>query len=126
MPCIRVDFDVELIPFCPEQLGGLPTPRYPSEIKGSQVINDHGQDVTDSFEKGAREALKLCRIYHAKYAVLKEKSPSCGNGQVYDGSFSGRLVEGRGVTADLLIREGIEVFGESELDRLLVALEENN
>ncbi len=80
--------------------------------------------MTDSFKKGAREALKLCRIYHAQYAVLKEKSPSCGNGKIYDGSFSGRLVEGRGVTADLLIRQGIEVFGESDLDRLFLTLKE--
>ena len=102
----------ELVPVCPEQLGGLPTPRTPSEIRGERVINQQGQDVTDAYRKGAAEALKLCRALNCQGAVLKARSPSCGCGEIYDGSFSGTLVPGDGITAQALKRLGIRVLTE--------------
>ena len=110
--------DLVLIPVCPEQLGGLPTPRLPSERKEDRVENSQGTDVTAEYRRGAEEALKLARLYGCRLAVLKERSPSCGKGQIYDGTFSGRLTAGDGVTAELLEKEGIAVIGESELAEL--------
>ncbi len=104
-----------LIPICPEQLGGLPTPRVPSERRGAIVASKNYEDVTEEFERGAEEAMNLARLYHCKYAILKERSPSCGSGQIYDGTFHNRLVSGYGVTAALLTAYGITVVGESEV-----------
>ena len=104
----------ELIPVCPEQLGGLPTPRVPAERQGEKVVTREGGDVTAQYRKGAEEALKLCRLFECSCAVLKERSPSCGCRGIYDGSFSGTLTEGQGVTAELLSRSGIPVYGESQ------------
>lgn len=103
-----------LIPICPEQLGGLPTPRPASEIRGDRVINTAGQDVTDNYKRGAEAALEIAHQCGCKCAVLKSKSPSCGNRMIYDGSFSGKLVEGRGITAALLAANGIEVYNEND------------
>lgn len=108
----------ELVPVCPEQLGGLPTPRPPAEIRRERVMNRLGQDVTDAYHKGAAEALKLCRILNCQGAVLKARSPSCGSGRVYDGSFAGTLVPGDGITAHLLKAEGIPVWTEETLEEL--------
>ena len=108
-----------LIPVCPEIFGGLPTPRTPSERIGDKVMMRDGTDVTENYERGAREALELCRIYNIKTAVLKERSPSCGKGEIYDGSFSGSLTNRDGVCAELLEKEGIRVLGESEINILL-------
>lgn len=108
-----------LIPVCPEVFGGLPTPRVPSELIGDTVMMKDGRDVTENYNRGAREALELCRIFNIKTAVLKERSPSCGKGSIYDGTFSGTLTERDGVTAELLISEGIRVLGESEINILL-------
>ena len=105
----------ELIPVCPEQLGGLPTPRDPSERQGARVVMASGRDVTDNYRRGAEAALALCVQNGCKAAVLKEKSPSCGCGLIYDGTFSRRLVPGDGVTAELLKAHGIRVYGESGL-----------
>ena len=91
-----------LIPICPEQLGGLPTPRPPAECRSGRVITDEGNDVTTAFQTGACEALKLARLYSCHYAILKERSPSCGSGRIYDGTFSGALTYGDGITAALL------------------------
>jgi uncharacterized protein YbbK (DUF523 family) len=102
----------KLIPVCPEQLGGLPTPRISSEIKNGKVITKNGQNVTDNFQKGAEETLKIARKYDIKEAILKQRSPSCGCGQIYDGTFSGTVIEGWGVTADLLRKNGIKVVSE--------------
>ena len=102
-----------LIPVCPEVFGGLSTPREPSEIRGVRVYAKSGLDVTDNYMRGAQEALRLAQLYGCKIAVLKERSPSCGAGAVYDGSFCGRLVEGEGVTALLLMNNGIRIYGES-------------
>lgn len=108
-----------LVPVCPEQLGGLPTPREPSERRADAVVSRSGTDVTAQFRRGAEQALHLARLYGCKAAVLKERSPSCGSGEVYDGTFSGRLTPGDGVTAALLKANGIAVYGESDLDALL-------
>lgn len=109
----------ELIPVCPEQLGGLATPRPPAERQGERVMAVTGADVTEQYRRGAEEALKLCRLLDCDAAVLKERSPSCGSGTIYDGSFTGALVPGDGVTAELLKARGIPVYGESRLEELL-------
>lgn len=108
-----------LVPVCPEQLGGLPTPRDPSEIIGGRVVSCAGRDVTEQYSRGAAEALRLARLFGCKKAVLKERSPSCGFGKIYDGSFSGRLTDGNGVAAALLAANGFEIFGESRISELL-------
>lgn len=107
-----------LIPVCPEVAGGLPTPRVPSERIADKVMMRDGRDVTDNYRLGAEEALRLCRCYNIKIAILKERSPSCGKGEIYDGSFSGVLTARDGVTAELLTKEGIRVIGESEINIL--------
>lgn len=108
-----------LIPVCPEQLGGLPTPRPPAERQDGAVRNNMGQDVTAQYRRGAEQTLHLCRMMGCEGAVLKERSPSCGRGMIYDGTFSGILVPGDGVTAELLLENGIPVYGESEIETLL-------
>lgn len=113
---------LQLVPVCPEILGGLPTPRTPSERQGERVVSKTGADVTAAYQKGAEEVLRLARLFGCRKALLKERSPSCGRGQIYDGSFSGRLIPGDGVTARLLEQEGIAVFGESQLQQLLETL----
>ena len=107
-----------IIPVCPEIMGGLPTPRTASEIQGCQVVMGDGTNVTKEYRKGAEEVLRLCRLFGCKRAVLKEKSPSCGFGKVYDGTFSGKLIDGNGITAKLLMENGIEVFGETGIMNL--------
>lgn len=104
-----------LIPVCPEQLGGLPTPRTPAEQKGDKVVTKEGIDVTDSFKNGAKEVLKIVKLYSVKEVILKQRSPSCGCGQIYDGTFSGTIIEGDGVTTRLLKQSGITVKTEEEL-----------
>ena len=108
----------QLVPFCPEIYGGLPTPRTPSERQGSEVFMKDGTRVTENYNKGAAEALLLCQKLGIKKALLKAKSPSCGKGQIYDGSFSGTLTEGNGVTAELLMKNGISVYTEDEIKKL--------
>ena len=104
-----------LVPVCPEQLGGLSTPRCPCEIQGDRVMSRDGDDQTAEYEKGAQEALRLCRLFSCEAAVLKAKSPSCGLGCVYDGTFSGTLRPGDGVTAHLLQKSDIPVYTEKNL-----------
>ena len=100
----------DAIPVCPEQLGGLPTPRPPAEIQSDGKVADNlGQDVTDKFNKGAQEALKITKMLDAKEAYLKTKSPMCGTNSVYDGSFSGKLKNGDGVFTKLLKKLGIKI-----------------
>lgn len=107
-----------LIPVCPEILGGLATPRSPAEIRGEKVVNKLGQDVTREYERGARETLKIAKLLNIKRAILKENSPSCGLGSVYDGSFKGKLRAGNGRTVDLLLANNIKIYGESNLERI--------
>ena len=108
-----------LIPVCPEVMGGLPTPRPPAELqRDGRVVDRAGKDVTEAYRIGAEEVLELARAHGCTLAVLKERSPSCGRGQIYDGSFTGRLTEGSGVTARLLEEHGVQVYGESEAGTL--------
>ena len=109
----------ELVPVCPEQLGGLATPRSPAERQGERIIAKTGVDVTDQYHRGAEEALKIYRLLGCDAAVLKERSPSCGSGEIYDGTFTGTLLSGNGVTAELFLKHGIPVYGESRLSELL-------
>lgn len=108
-----------LIPVCPEIYGGLPTPRTPSERIGELVLMKDGTDVTENYNRGADATLKIAEINGAKIAILKAKSPSCGKGMIYDGSFSGTLTAGDGVAAEKLTRVGITVLTENEIDRIL-------
>ena len=103
-----------LIPVCPEIYGGLPTPREPAEQKEGHVINKRNQDVTENYLRGAKETLKMAKLLHCKYAILKMNSPSCGSGKIYDGTFSGKLIDGDGITAKLLKENGIIVMNETE------------
>ena len=115
-----------VVPFCPEVAGGLGVPRPPAEIRGeggravldgaARVVTQNGHDVTAAFLRGAEEALQAAVASGARVAILKEGSPSCGSGYVYDGSFSGRRKAGLGVTAALLERHGIRVFSEGGLE----------
>lgn len=109
----------ELIPVCAEIFGGLPTPRVPAEIVGEKVLTADGKDVTAEYLKGAREVLRLGKLFGCKKALLKERSPSCGSGIIHNGNFDGGLVPGFGKTAALLIENGFEVFGESEIEKLI-------
>ena len=105
-----------LIPICPEIMGGLPTPRIPSEISSDgKVLRKDGEDVTENYIRGAKEALRLAEIFQCDTALLKEKSPSCGAGKIYDGSFSKTLTDGNGITSELLQKNGIRIVGESEI-----------
>lgn len=110
----------ELVPVCPEQLGGLATPRPPAERLGDRVVTNAGSDVTDAYEKGAAEALALARLLNCQAAVLKERSPSCGRGAIYDGTFSHTQVPGNGVTAQRLLEAGIPAYGESQVRQALL------
>lgn len=109
----------EVVPVCPEIMGGLPTPRAPAERQGERVVTKNGVDVTAQYRRGAEEVLRLARKLGCTVAVLKERSPSCGSGRVYDGTFTGTLTEGFGVAAEVLRAAGIRVLGESELATFL-------
>lgn len=109
----------ELVPFCPEVEGGLTTPRKPSERVKDRVKMEGGKDVTKNFQNGAELALNICLYLGIKIAVLKENSPSCGVNKIYDGSFFHKLIDGQGITAELLKRKGIKVISENEIDTLL-------
>ena len=108
-----------LVPACPEQLGGLPTPRTPSERLGSRVVARTGVDVTDADTRGAQQARARAQRGGGTAALLKQRSPSCGKGEVYDGTFTGTRVSGDGVTAALLSAHGIRVYGEDDVAELL-------
>lgn len=116
-----------LIPVCPEVLGGLSTPRAPSELQpDGRVVNKAGEDVTAAYFAGAKLALDLAKREGCTFAILKAKSPSCGSVQVYDGTFSGTLIFGQGVAARLMTESGISVIDETRLDNeLLTLLSEN-
>ena len=107
-----------LLPVCPEVDGGLPTPRTPSERVGDKVLMRDGKDVTENYISGAEAALEKARAFGCTMAILKAHSPSCGKGEIYDGSFTGKLTCRDGVTAELLLKNGILVFTEDEIDKL--------
>lgn len=103
---------------CPEVFGGLSTPREPAEMKGGLVVTKTAKDVSENFKFGAEICLKIAKLNGCKKAILKARSPSCGSGQIYDGSFTKKLILGDGVAAKLLKENGILVFSEDEIGRL--------
>ena len=122
-PCAGVEalkHQYILLPVCPECMGGLPTPRPPAELqRDGRVVNREGRDVTKNYWEGAESVLRIAKEEDCGVALLKEKSPSCGKGRIYDGSFSKTLTNGNGVCAELLLQNGIRVLGESEIEALL-------
>ena len=109
----------DLVPVCPECFGGLPIPHEPSERVGDKVLSKSGDDVTAAFQKGAERTVEAARRSGARKAVLKERSPSCGFGTIYDGTFTGTVVPGDGVAAQALAAEGVAIWGESRMEELL-------
>ena len=108
-----------LVPVCPEQLGGLPTPRPPAERRGAGVFTASGADVTEQYARGAGESARLAAFFGCRTALLKARSPSCGSGAIYDGSFTGTRIPGDGVTAEALKAAGVAVYTEDESEALL-------
>lgn len=108
----------ELIPICPEVLGRLPTPRIPAEIQGERVVRSDGVDVTLEYTKGAKKALEIAKEKDCDLAILKAKSPSCGNREIYDGTYTKTLIKGKGITVKLFEKNGITVINESEIHKL--------
>ena len=105
----------ELVPVCPEQLGGLPTPRTPCEIQtDGRLMNINGDDMSDQYHQGAKEANNIYLLTGCQAAILKARSPACGKGFIYDGSFSRKLISGHGIFAKLLLEKSIKVFTEEE------------
>ena len=111
----RLKADYDLIPLCPEVRGGLSVPRDPAEIIRGRILTNKGKDVTAQFLLGAQDVLDFCLKNNIHKAIMKDRSPSCGKGRIYDGSFSNRLVEGNGVTVELLQRNHIKVYSEEEI-----------
>ena len=109
----------ELVSVCPEVMGGLSVPRCPCERIGARVMNERGEDVTAQFKAGAELTANICERQGVKKALLKEKSPSCGSGRIYDGTFSHTVIAGDGVTAQRLRALGIALYGESEIEKLI-------
>ena len=100
----------EAVPVCPEMFGGLPCPRVPAErVSDGRVVAKDGRDVTEAFRLGAEEALRIAKLYGCSHAILKARSPSCGRGKIYDGTFCGVLTDGNGMTTDLHLENGITV-----------------
>lgn len=116
---LRLKEYFDIVPICPECFGGLPIPREPSEIVGDRVVSRLGEDVTEQFRNGAEQALYVAKDSNCCVAVLKERSPSCGCGEIYNGSFSGVTCKGNGITAQLLLDNEIQVFGESDINRVI-------
>jgi uncharacterized protein YbbK (DUF523 family) len=116
-----------LVPICPEVIAGLTTPRPAAEITtiavGRRVLTAAGADVTGAFERGAQAAIAACAAHDIRIAILKDGSPSCGSRSIYDGTFSGRRVDGQGMTAARLVERGVAVFGENEIDRAAAYLD---
>ena len=107
--------DNVLIPVCPEQLGELPTPRHPAERVGDKIVSDVKVDVTEEYTRGAKIAVRGAKDNAVDYCILKANSPSCGKDVIYDGTFTGGKKQGNGLTAEMLMAEGFEVFTEDEI-----------
>ena len=105
----------EAVPICPELLAGMSIPRNCCEIKNGRVIDKKGNDLTKEFKKGAKEALRIARMYKAKEAILKSRSPSCGSGEIYSGNFDGKTIKRDGITAKLFKIKKINVRNENEI-----------
>ena len=115
----KLQQSIKLVPICPEVMGGLETPRSPQEIQSDgRIITRDGIDVTAQFKLGARLSLETAKEHGCDVAIFKSKSPSCGRGEIYDGTFSGKLIPGNGVTTNLLLQNGIRVYTENELDQI--------
>lgn len=115
-----------IVPVCPEQMGGLSTPRDPAERVNDRVISSAGRDVTAEYCKGAQAALYFAKLNNVDCAILKAKSPSCGKGLIYDGTFTGAKIPGNGVTVELFENAGIKVFSEDELDEAFAYIDSVN
>ena len=118
-PCQKVISLVKqgrAIPVCPEQLGGLSTPRKPAELKNNKITSIDGDDLTKEFKRGAKEGLKIAKYVNCKKAILKSKSPSCGSEKIYDGTFTGNTVKGVGIFAKLLKKYNIKVISEIDYE----------
>lgn len=109
----------EIIPICPEVLGGLPIPRIAAEVINDKVINKNGIDVTNNFILGAKKVLSIAQDNNILFAILKDGSPSCGKNYIYDGSFSGIKINNYGITTKLLIENNIKIYSENEIEELL-------
>lgn len=109
----------DLIPICPEVLGGLSIPRVPAEIRNNKVINENNIDVTKNYQEGAKKALTILKENDVKIVIMKSKSPSCGYQKIYDGSFSHTLKEGNGIATDLFLKNGITILTENNFKDLL-------
>lgn len=116
---VKLQDKVEFIPVCSEELALLPTPRIPCEIKNDKVINEIGLDATDKFNFGANKVLQIAKENNVKYAIFKERSPSCGVHYIYNGNFEKKLIPGKGITTKLLEENGIKVFSDEEILKLL-------
>lgn len=112
-----------LISVCPEIMGGLKVPRAPAEIQGQEVITIDGDNVTEEFISGAKQALAICQRHNIRFALLKEFSPSCGSSTVYDGTFSEKKIQGHGLCSQLLRQHGIQVFSEFTIDEMVTLLD---
>lgn len=113
----------EAIMICPEVLGGMSIPRLPCEIKDGRVIDIDGKDKTKEYKQGAKKSLEILKKYNVDVVLLKALSPSCGKGRIYDGSFSHTVIEGNGITCQLLQDNGIMVFNEDKIDEFLKYIE---
>ena len=121
-------YNVKIVKICPECFAGLPIPRVPSEIRGDKVFSKDGWDITEEFLSGAEKTYQIAKRKQVDFAILKERSPSCGSTHIYDGSFSGNIILGQGITAKRLTEEKIKVFSEEnleEIEKYLVELDKN-
>ena len=116
--CFVEDPGIEVIPVCPEVMGGLPTPRAPAEIRDGVVVTRDGRTVDAQFRAGAEKCLEIARRERPDLIILQSRSPSCGVKQIYDGTFTGTLIDGMGVTARLLRENGFRLVDAEEIDRL--------
>ena len=123
--CLLGD-NVKIVKICPECFAGLPIPRVPSEIREDKVFSKDGRDITEEFLVGAEKTYQIAKIKRVDFAILKERSPSCGSSYIYDGSFSGKVIQGQGLTARRLNKENIVIFSEENLEAIEKYLEELN
>ena len=122
---LNIQDKVEFVPVCAEVFGGLPIPRFPSEIVNDKVINEVDLDVTKNYMEGAKKVLEIALKNDVKYAIFKERSPSCGVHQIYDGSFSRKIIDGKGMTTRLLEENGIKVYSDEEIQDLILKMKNN-
>lgn len=122
---ISIQDKVEYIPVCAEVFGGLPTPRIPSERVGDKVMSEIDLDVTKNYMDGALKVIEIAKRNNVSYAIFKERSPSCGVHQIYDGTFSRNVVPGKGFTTELLEQNGIKVYSDEEIQELILKVRSN-